>query len=246
MGIRETYICDEIDNHSEANKWMWIILMGFTFITATRAFVEFPWTVPSAPDCPEFLISYLILLVFIYRFFVGDRKIVEYVYGSLPKALAEHSTDSFKMYLGCISREVLIFDGVSRVIQLLVFVLAAASIQDRELFIFWLTVLLIVNCGVCLVALEMSRTNADVVANLSKKVLGKEFRIRSYRKIWALNNGYTVLLLILISSFSYEPGIEERQVIAGLFALSLNCVVDLGRCHHLYLPNYKSLYTGEA
>lgn len=235
---KAVFVKSQIKNHHNAQKWLWVFLTGFAVLTSTRDLVDdFSWS---------HLLWYFLFMVLLYRFFVGDNRILDYIYDSVPDALCEiEDRKAFREYVVNLSDvRMLMFDGISRVAQLLILLAAAAKVGEPERFVHLLVPVLLVNALICSIAesLEHRRGQGRTTSELVKEVLGYELDLGYCRRVWAYNNVTFAFLLLaaMVANLTAGAGAGLLIWIAYLLLLA-NSAIDLfafEKVREIYIPRF--------
>ena len=247
MSVQTDFLLNEIKNYSDTHKWMWTVLLGFAFIGATRGLIDALWDPETniyAYNWPS-VACYTVFVTFIYRFYVGDRRIVDYLYSSVATASAARGDATLKTFLSFIGRGTLLWESSSRVFQMIFFIAAALLIDRPVQFAHAITALLLANSLICLCWILFTLGRRAEFHKLTDQVVGSEFKYKRYRLIWLGNNlAFGLLGIAVISLLRDLPtGNPRAECLAGLFAvlLLLNSVIDLYFCRAVYLPKFEQL-----
>lgn len=214
------FIKNQVKNVHDSQKWMWSVLAGFSMFNATKILIE-----NSGENFLFTLTCYLIFLLFLFRFYVGDNRILDYYYDSIPCALNDNV---FWEYIKTLPPKNIAIDSIIRVVQYFFIVAAAINLDNIERFVGCLAFLLFINSLYSFIILKFIDTNSD---SIIKKHLKKNIDFETYRKIWKLNN---ILSFIFISLWFYF----YKSYDFLLLLLFINSIIDMYFCKEVYFPNY--------
>lgn len=140
---RRKYVESQIKNVHDSQKWFWVVLAGFSVISAIKWILEYWASISIDSICPfDNFISqvtpfgyFAVLIYVIYRFYLGDNRILDHYYDSVPKSILETEDDKFWTYIGRLSPFKIWLDSTGRIIQYLFIVAAALSLHEIEYFL---------------------------------------------------------------------------------------------------------------
>ncbi len=236
-----TFVRNQLKNYHASQKWMWTVLMVFSLFQSTRIMAGKVGEYLQG-DPPELFgftaIFYVLFLITVYRFYVGDNRIVDLYYDTLPETFSDDLGD-FQTYMGTLKPHVLVLDGIVRVGQYVLFVAAATNLHDLRLFVGIMAFLLLVNAIFSLfikrVVRGLGTTVTDLMKDLGESDSLTELSFSTPRIIWIANNLATSAVILV----SVACGLETALLIA-MVALFINSLVDIWACRAVYAPDFRA------
>lgn len=238
------YALEQLHSVRESQKWIWVALAGIAVFQATLGFRHALYSFDLMRSLGA-LWLYLNFLFTAFRYYVGDNRILDYYYRSLPHAIRSRH---FWIYMKRLTTTLMLRESVTRVIPYMVLVMVGSVLHRPLIF----AGLLVAYSFVCLVVCQL----------LSKKVTYEdgytfegdvvipydEFRIKwRNSNIGVLLSVGSMLVFVLWGPYewSYTERLERLGSLQALLvyiyvgvALFLQSCFDINKTDRAYFPKF--------
>jgi len=229
------YVENRLESINETQKWMWTILVSLALSEATMSLVEVQIRNNLQLLSLDFLSAfgmYVGLLAIIYRFYVGDARILSDYYKSIPRALSD-DPESFWKYICKLTPNTILLDGLGRITQYCLIAAASFSLYGGDKYYLHQTlILLFFATNTCFCGLFFFKGKGDNT-QINAVIRQANSDYRYYRTVWFFNNLAFFFLLLLAFIYVWSIWVWISLIV-------INSVIDICFCKKLYIPSYCS------